>query len=147
MSSHYLFDEDEEFIEHFDYRCDWEIHENYELVHSVNSDFKFTQEQWNDLFRRLIEKAEFKQACIEALKKPIIKEKVIIKNKDSVTGEITEKEVERVRNAWDENCYAQILGALIKYNLISQSSAYELNKELKKIHGVDIIEIYNKYYK
>ena len=58
MSSHYLFDEDEEFIEYFDYGCDWEIHENYELVHSVNSDFKFTQKQWNDLFRRLIEKAQ-----------------------------------------------------------------------------------------
>lgn len=58
ISSHYLFDENESFIEHFDYGCDYEIHENYELVHSVNSDFKFTQEQWNDLFRRLIEKTQ-----------------------------------------------------------------------------------------
>ena len=58
MSSHYLFDENESFIEHFHYGCDYEICENYELVHSVNSDLKFTQEQWNDLFRRLIEKAQ-----------------------------------------------------------------------------------------
>lgn len=58
INSHYLFDENESFIEHFDYGCDYEIRENYELIHSVNSDFKFTQEQWNNLFRRLIEKAQ-----------------------------------------------------------------------------------------
>lgn len=104
---------------------------------SINQKFRIATKE---------EKAEFKQACIDALKKPIIRQKVIIKDKDKTTGEIIEKEVEHV-HGWDENCYAQILSALIRYDLMSQSSAYELNKELKKIHSIDIMKIYNKFYK
>lgn len=94
----------------------------------------------------LEEIAAFKSACIEALKKPIVRQKFKYKEKDKETGKEVEKEAEHVFG-WDENYYAEIFGALIDYKLISLSSAYELNKELKKIHKVDLMKIYNKFYK
>lgn len=47
---------------------------------------------------------------------------------------------------WKKEHYAQVLGALIKYNLISEDELSNLNKELKKIHRADLLKYYRKYY-
>ena len=71
------------------------------------------------------EKEDFVNACLDAIKKPILPEGW----------------------GWNKDHYAQILGALIKYGLITEYKAKQINKELKAIHGVDILSIYNKYWK
>ena len=88
----------------------------------------------------------FRTACIEAIKKPIVRQKIKYKVKDKKTGKEVEKEYEDVWG-WDEDCYAQILGSLIRYKLLSLDKVKELNKELKKIHKVDILKLYNKKWK
>lgn len=55
VGSHYLFDENQEFLDFYDYGCDFEISEKYDLDYS---DVKYTKEQWDDIFRKLIEKAK-----------------------------------------------------------------------------------------
>ena len=90
--------------------------------------------------------AAFKTACIETLKKPIHHNIIKYKVKDKETGEEIEKEYDDVFG-WDEDCYAQILGALVKYNLMSQSSAYEFSKKLESIHKVDLMKLYTKKFK
>ena len=56
VGSHYLFDINQDFINFYDYGCDYEISENYDVVYSV--DQMFTMEKWNELFRELIKKAK-----------------------------------------------------------------------------------------
>ena len=79
------------------------------------------------MFRRTNEKEkeDFVNACLDSIRRPISPEGW----------------------GWNENHYAQILGALIKYGLITEYKAKKINKELKDIHGVDILSIYNKYWK
>ena len=56
VGSHYLFDENQNFINFYDYGCDYEITENYDIVYNI--DQMFTMEKWNELFRELIKKAK-----------------------------------------------------------------------------------------
>ena len=70
------------------------------------------------------EKDDFVNACIEKLKTPYI----------------------RKYSLWKKEHYAEILGALIKYNLIGEDELSSLNEQLKKIHRVDLLKYYKKYY-
>ena len=70
------------------------------------------------------EKDDFVNACIERLKIPYRRKYAL----------------------WKKDHYAQILGALMKYNLMSEDELSNLNEELKKIHRVDLLKYYKKYW-
>ena len=70
------------------------------------------------------EKGDFVNACIERLKTPY----------------------RRKYTLWKKDDYAQILGALMKHNLMSENELSNLNEELKKIHRVDLLKHYKKYW-
>ena len=70
------------------------------------------------------EKKDFVNACISRLKTPM---------------------TDFFRGA-DIGYYAQILNSMLKWNLISKHTANKLNKELEKIHGVNLLKLYRKNY-
>ena len=49
-------------------------------------------------------------------------------------------------SGWDESHYAQILGALAMNNLLTAKELVKLNNELKDIHGLDILNIFEERY-
>ena len=42
--------------------------------------------------------------------------------------------------------YAQILGNMIRENLITKNEGKKLNNKLKKIHGIDLLNLYKRNY-
>lgn len=69
------------------------------------------------------EKNAFVQACVTTLNEPITE-----------------------LSCWGKDEYSQILYSMLKWGLIDENEVNELNKKLKKLHGVDLLKTYDKLY-
>ena len=74
------------------------------------------------------ERKEFIEACIKTLKEPIRRRK------------------DRSAFGWNEDDYCQTLYNMIRDGLISKAEGSDLNKELIKIHRIDLLKHYRKKY-
>ena len=99
---------------------------NTDLMYLTQIGFHWVGDIDNLQFRLITydEKNAFVQACVTALNEPITE-----------------------LSCWGENEYSQILYAMLKWGLISENEVNKLNKKLKKLHGVDLLKIYDKLFK
>lgn len=105
--------------------CCHKVKQNPESMHLSRIGFCWVGDTDNLHFRLTTndEKNTFVQACITTLNEPITE-----------------------LSFWGKNEYSQILHSMLKWGLISENEANKLNKKLKKLHGVDLLKIYDKFY-
>lgn len=105
--------------------CCYKVKQNPESMHLSQIGFRWVGDTDNLHFRLTTndEKNAFVQACIATLNEPITE-----------------------LSCWGINEYSQILYSMLKWGLMSKNEVNVLNKNLKKIHGVDLLKIYDKFY-
>lgn len=96
----------------------------HQMMHLYQIGFHWCGSKDSLLFRIATpgEKEDFINSCIETLKNPL----------DECT--------------WDIDHRSQILHNMVRDGLISKSLGQKLNRELKEIHGTDLLKYYKKHY-